>query len=133
MALTWFPACIQIVVRLPGCPLILFPCWPFARYIVRAIFDSAFAAKSTGSEYATVPRGMVIEADPLKVKPAMGDASIALTPAFPEVGRASEAAVMGRSVVPKVLENWIRRRVVAMERCKVWRIVASLKTLLEVF
>lgn len=76
---------------------------------------------------------MVIEADPLKVKPAMGDASIALTPAFPEVGRASEAAVMGRSVVPKVLENWIRRRVVAMERCKVWRIVASLKTLLEVF
>jgi len=46
-----------------------------------------------------------MEAAPLNVKPTMGEASIPFTPAFPEVGSAREAAVIGRSVVPKVLDS----------------------------
>jgi len=53
---------------------------------------------------------MVTEDEPLNVKPAMGEDWMSLTPAFPPTGRASEAAVMGRSEVPNVLENWIRMR-----------------------
>jgi len=74
-----------------------------------------------------------MEDAPLNVKPTMGDASIPFTPAFPEAGIARDAAVIGKSVVPKVFDNWIRKRVVAIEMCKVWRTVASLKTLLDVF
>ena len=49
------------------------------------------------------------------------------TPALPPVGRARDADVMGRSVVPKVLENWMRMRSAGMEMWRVWRRVASLR------
>jgi len=55
------------------------------------------------------------------------------TPALPPVGRAMEAAVMGRSLPPKVLLIWRRRRSAPMERCSVCRRVASLKTPLPVW
>lgn len=34
VAFTLFPVCIQLVVRLPGWPVILLPACPFARYIL---------------------------------------------------------------------------------------------------
>jgi hypothetical protein len=41
--------------------------------------------------------------------------SISPTPAFPLTGRAIDAAVMGRGVLPKMLENRIRILSVAMD------------------
>lgn len=54
--------------------------------------------------------------------------SMPATPALPPVGSAIEAAVMGRSLPPNVLLIWIRSRSAPMDRCSVWRSVASLNT-----
>ena len=69
-----------------------------------------------------------MEAEPLlKVRGLRVAVSMLATPALPPAGRAIEAAVMGRSLPPKVLLIWMRRRSAPMERCRVWRRVASLK------
>jgi hypothetical protein len=49
VALTWFPDANQLVVRLPGWPVMLFPDWPLARYMVTVIMDIGLIEKSIGS------------------------------------------------------------------------------------
>jgi hypothetical protein len=65
---------------------------------------------------------------PPTVMAAMGEAWIPETPAAPSVGRPIDAAVMGRSEPPKVLEKAMRRVGAPMEMWRVWRRVASLRT-----
>jgi hypothetical protein len=103
-AFRWFPCCIQDVVRLPGWPVMLLPDWPACEYRLMVIMDCGSTLKSTGSVYTTCPLGMVVELEPLKVSPIRVVVSMPLTPAFPPVGRAIEAAVIGRSLPPKVFE-----------------------------
>lgn len=62
---------------------------------------------------------MVTEGDPEKVSPLVVAVSIPETPAAPPSGRATEAAVMGRSEPPKVLVSWKRMRDAPIEAWKV--------------
>lgn len=70
-----------------------------------------------------------MDAEPLlNVRGLSVAVSIPATPALPPAGRAMEAAVMGKSLPPNVLLIWIRRRSVPIDKWRVWRSVASLKT-----
>ncbi|KAL1840046.1 hypothetical protein VTK73DRAFT_3860 [Phialemonium thermophilum] len=104
-------------MRLLACPACV--------YRVTVSIDWGAIEKSSASEYATWPRGMVTELLPLKVRPASEAVSMPLTPTPPPAGRATDAAVMGRSLPPKVLEIWTRMRSPPMDMCRVWRRVAS--------
>jgi hypothetical protein len=73
----------------------------------------------------------VTESAPLKVRPLRGEASIPLTPAFPPVGRPTEAAVIVKSLPPKVFDIWILILSAPIDMWSVCRTVASLKTALE--
>jgi hypothetical protein len=121
--LTRLPVPIHDVVLLPGWPVILLPSCPSSRYIDRARFDRGGSLKWTGSESTNSPGPMVVDAEPSNVRRFVVDPSISPTPAFPLSGRASDAAVMGKGVLPKTLEIRIRMRSARMEVRRVWRIV----------
>lgn len=70
---------------------------------------------------------------PLKVMPRIVEAWMSFAPAFPPPGCEIAALVMGRAEVPNVLEIWILIWSAPMDMCSVWRIVASLRTALDVF
>lgn len=72
--------------------------------MVKVSIDSAATEKSIGSEYTTSPFGIITDTAPLKVRPAIGDASMLPTPDSPPLGRAIAASVIGRSVPPKVFD-----------------------------
>lgn len=71
---------------------------------------------------------MLTELDPLKVSPLRVVASIPLTPAAPPVGKARDAAVIGKALPPNVFEIWIRILSAPMDMCSVCLSVASLNT-----
>lgn len=71
---------------------------------------------------------MVTELAPLNVSPLSVVVSIVLTPAAPPVGRARDAAVMGKALPPNVLEMRMRILSAPMDTWSVCRSVASLNT-----
>lgn len=73
---------------------------------------------------------MLVEEPLLKVRGWRVVVSMLGTPGLLFEGRAMVAAVMGRSLPPKVLLICRRSRSVPRERCRVWRRVASWKTVL---
>lgn len=83
------------------------------------MFVCGDTTKSIGSEYATAPGLIEIDGEPEKVRPLRVEVSIPETPAAPLRGRAIEAAVMGKSEPPKVLDSWMRIRDAPMEAWKV--------------
>lgn len=130
---TKFPLPIQLVVLLPGWPVILLPCCPFCRNKLSVNILIAPTRNSSGSEYTTVPLGIVTDMEPLNVNPFRVEIWMAFEPALSPTGKAMEAAVMGKSDWPKVLESWMRSVDVGMETWNVWRSVASVKMALAAF
>ena len=93
-----------------------------------AKLDCGSTVKFNGSETASAPSGMTMDASPpLNVTVCKVEGWMAPTPADPLNGRATVTAVMDKSVRPKAFE--IRSRIcdAPVERCTVWRTVLFLK------
>jgi hypothetical protein len=90
--------------------------------------------KSNGSEYATLPFGMVILDEPdEKVSGWRVPVNMYPTPAFQFPDMASEAAVMVKSEPPNMLEICIRILSEASDVSSVWRSVAFVRIALPDF
>ena len=109
VSLTSFPLTNHDVVLLPGCDVIIFVVCPLSRNIVTAIIDCGSTGKSSGSDTASPPSGIIMDVFPLKVTVCKVFGWMAETPAEKLKGRATVTAVMGRFVTPNALEK--RRRI----------------------
>lgn len=95
-----------MLIRLPGCEVILLPCCPLARYIDMLSSDCGATGKRRGSETASDPSGIRIDSLPEKVTVCRVPSWISEDPAEEAFGAGSATvmAVIGRSVAPKALE-----------------------------
>jgi len=104
VAFTLFPLTNQLVVLLPGWPVMLLPLWPGWLYRLTVSMLCGLTSKAISSLVTTSPLGTVKLLLPPTVMAARGEAWIPLTPAAPPTGRPTEPAVMGRSEPPNVFE-----------------------------
>lgn len=127
---TEFPKLIQLVVLLPGCPVIAPPVCPWEKYTVILTTVCALrTSKVIGSETASAPLATTILAAPsLNVTLLVLEGSIALCPADPFTGKAIVTSVIVTSVRPNELEKRSRRLDAGRESCTVWRSVVFANT-----
>src|SRR5262245_4132419 len=120
---TWFPASRYDVVREPGCDV---TAWrTSARYIVTARFAAAGSATCTGSETTWAPAGITTEARPENVTRCDVPARLALTPARPSIGSATDTAVTVSSAPPNTLDSRSRTAAPPIDGRTVCRSVRS--------
>jgi hypothetical protein len=127
-AATALPNWNQLVVRLPGCDVMLFVVWPAARYIVIVTICWALMGKAMGSETARAPLGMLIEDLPEKVTVWRVEGWIWCIPARWLMGSATVTAVIGNTLPPNAFENLSRIWLACAVMKSVWRIVEFTKT-----
>lgn len=116
------------MVREPGCEVMFDDAWPVARHSVAVRTDVGATGRSTASETASAPTGIVIEGWPAKVTVRVVSGLIALTPALPSTDRVTETAVTGRSVPPNALDSWSLSCRPPVDTCTVSRTVLLAST-----